>query len=257
MQRRTVLRTPCPTLRSSPPRSDGAKRSHMGQISVENPPLLGQLSAEINSRPFSAACDRAAGFPRSSDIVRSREERARRTCGDAGPPSPAACSQVRRGTYHWRDDSAVHLEFDERLRFGNRVDLNLEVGRLHFAGGDISRDLQHPVWAAATSDDRFVGGLQPDLTAALAEPLKSGLWCWPSSAPPRIAHGRGSTCRRPRRTCCAGDPQLSLANSSSHPKNNLFACRILPLRSNSIIACDISRALRHPVLGGSRGQVSQ
>jgi hypothetical protein len=68
-----------------PARSDGAKRSHMGQISVENRPLLGQLSAEINSRPFSAACtplsdtDRAAGFPRSSDIVRSREERARRT----------------------------------------------------------------------------------------------------------------------------------------------------------------------------------
>src|SRR5262249_236867 len=71
-----------------------------------------------------------------------------------------------------RNDVPVHLEFDDRLRLADRLDLAFEVGRLQFAGRDIGGDLQHLVWPAGASDDRAIGRLQPDFAPAFADPLE-------------------------------------------------------------------------------------
>ena len=71
-------------------------------------------------------------------------------------------------------DGAVHVEFDHRLRFADRVDLAVIVGGLQLLRGDVGGELDDLERLAGLVEDRIVGGEDPDLLAALAEPLVFG-----------------------------------------------------------------------------------
>ncbi len=72
------------------------------------------------------------------------------------------------------DDRAVHLELDHRLRLADRRDLAGVVGALDLLRGDVGREFDDLERLAAAVEDRVVGRLDPDLLAALADPLVFG-----------------------------------------------------------------------------------
>ena len=71
-----------------------------------------------------------------------------------------------------RDDRAVQVEFNDRLRLVNRLDLTREISGLELLLGDIGGELDDLEQFVVGPDNRVVGGLNPDLFAALAETLE-------------------------------------------------------------------------------------
>src|SRR3954452_23927214 len=70
------------------------------------------------------------------------------------------------------EDDPVKPEFDHRLRLAYRVAL-AEQGRIiHLLSRHVAGDLDDALRPALVVEDRVVGGLDPDLPAALANPLE-------------------------------------------------------------------------------------
>ena len=69
------------------------------------------------------------------------------------------------------DDRAVQVELDDRLGLADGGDLALVIRVLQLGGGDIGGELDDLERLAVEVEDRVVGGLNPDLLAALADAL--------------------------------------------------------------------------------------
>ncbi len=66
-----------------------------------------------------------------------------------------------------RDDRAVELEFDNRLRAADGADLGAVFVGDDFRLSDVRRELHHFEWLAVAVENGVVGGLNPDLVAGL------------------------------------------------------------------------------------------
>ena len=71
-------------------------------------------------------------------------------------------------------DRAVHLEFDNRLRFADGCDLAHIVCVLQLLHGHVSRKLDHLEGFSVGIQNRVIGSLNPDLLAAFADALVFG-----------------------------------------------------------------------------------
>ena len=70
------------------------------------------------------------------------------------------------------DDRPVHIELDDRLGLADGRDLTGKVGICQLLLGDFRGELDHLEWVAVEIEDRVVRRLDPDLLAALADPLE-------------------------------------------------------------------------------------
>ena len=92
-----------------------------------------------------------------------------------------------------RDDGAVEIELDHRLGAADRGNLSGILEAANLACGDVGRELDDLHRLAGLVDDRIVGRLDPDLAAALAEPLVlGGLIFAATETCPELAIGRAA-----------------------------------------------------------------